>query len=236
MTEGKWLLNTDPINMIKGLEQRGFDLPRRRRLFGCACCRRVWPLLQWEVARRAVELSEAFSYGKVTEAEFLAHGKALDFADIEDQLAGTAHTQLSACVVGAIASARCLLSLHVQLLYVVMSTSTDVSRDYMPNPRCNEVLGRTVGFDHAELAVKANLLRDVFGNPYRAVKFNPAWRTTAVLSIARTMHENREFSEMPSLGDGLRAAGCDYDAILSHCRSGPHALGCWVVDLVLGKM
>jgi hypothetical protein len=31
-------------------------------------------------------------------------------------------------------------------------------------------------------------------------------------------------------------AGCDADAVLAHCRGpGPHARGCWVVDLILSK-
>jgi hypothetical protein len=34
----------------------------------------------------------------------------------------------------------------------------------------------------------------------------------------------------------LQDAGCEDEAVLSHCRSdGPHVRGCWVVDLVLGK-
>jgi hypothetical protein len=50
------------------------------------------------------------------------------------------------------------------------------------------------------------------------------------------MYDSRSFSAMPILVDALQDAGCDCDEILSHCRGeGPHARGCWVVDLVLGK-
>ncbi|MBM3980898.1 MAG: hypothetical protein FJ304_11545 [Planctomycetes bacterium] len=80
------------------------------------------------------------------------------------------------------------------------------------------------------------LLRDIFGNPFRPVTFDPAWRTDTATTLARQMYEAREFGAMPILADALQDAGCDNDDILSHCRGkGPHVRGCWVVDLVLGK-
>jgi hypothetical protein len=79
-------------------------------------------------------------------------------------------------------------------------------------------------------------LRDIFGNPCRQVTFDPAWRTPAVVALARTMYDERQFGEMPFLGDALEEAGCISDQILSHCRGpGPHVRGCWVIDLILGK-
>lgn len=88
-----------------------------------------------------------------------------------------------------------------------------------------------------ELAVHANLFRDLFGNPFRPVAFSPEWRTDTAIALARTMYESRDFSAMPILADALQDAGCDNDDVLSHCRSAnPHARGCWVVDEVLGKV
>ena len=81
-----------------------------------------------------------------------------------------------------------------------------------------------------------DVLRDVFGNPFRPVAFGAAWRTDTAVSIARGMYESRDFGAMPILADALEDAGCDNDDLLAHCRgSGPHVRGCWVVDLVLGK-
>ncbi len=80
------------------------------------------------------------------------------------------------------------------------------------------------------------LLHDIFGNPFRPVRFPPEWRTDTVLGLARQMYESRDFSAMPILADALQDAGCDNDHMLDHCRGpGPHIGGCWVVDLVLGK-
>jgi hypothetical protein len=87
-----------------------------------------------------------------------------------------------------------------------------------------------------EFAAQADLLREIFGNPFRPVTFSPQWRTDTAVSLARTMYESRDFSAMPILADALQDAGCDSAEILDHCRGpGPHVRGCWVVDLVLGK-
>jgi hypothetical protein len=82
----------------------------------------------------------------------------------------------------------------------------------------------------------AHLIRDVFGNPFRAVTPHPDWLTPSAVAIARQMYESREFSAMPILADALQDAGCEDEQLLGHCRGpGPHVRGCWVVDLVLGK-
>jgi hypothetical protein len=88
----------------------------------------------------------------------------------------------------------------------------------------------------SELAIQAALLRDIFGNPFRPVAFDPLWRTSTAVGLARTMFESRDFAAMPVLADALEEAGCDNADVLAHCRGpGPHVRGCWVVDLVLGK-
>jgi hypothetical protein len=51
------------------------------------------------------------------------------------------------------------------------------------------------------------------------------------------MYKSRDFTPMPILADALQDAGCDNAEILAHCRGdSPHIRGCWVVDLVLGKL
>ncbi|WP_232069784.1 hypothetical protein [Gemmata massiliana] len=83
---------------------------------------------------------------------------------------------------------------------------------------------------------QSNLVRDIFGNPFRPVLFSPSWRTTTATTLVARMYESREFGAMPILADALQDAGCDSADVLDHCRGpGPHVRGCWVVDLVLGK-
>ena len=89
----------------------------------------------------------------------------------------------------------------------------------------------------AESAAHCELIRDIFGNPFRLALFSPAWRTDTTVSVARGMYEARDFSAMPILADALQDAGCDNDDILTHCRDPKqvHVHGCWAVDLVLDK-
>ena len=88
----------------------------------------------------------------------------------------------------------------------------------------------------ARLHVVAAYLRDIFGNPFRPVAFDTAWRTENTVGLAARLYEERDFAAMPILADALEESGCDNPDILSHCREpGVHVRGCWVVDLVLGK-
>jgi hypothetical protein len=88
-----------------------------------------------------------------------------------------------------------------------------------------------------ERAAQCELLRDIFGNPFRDLSFSPAWHTDAAVALACQMYESRDFGAMPILADAFQDAGCEDEAILSHCRDANqvHVRGCWVVDLVLGK-
>jgi hypothetical protein len=86
------------------------------------------------------------------------------------------------------------------------------------------------------LQAPAELLRDIFGNPFRPVTADPSWLTSTVVALARGIYDDRAFDRLPILADALQDAGCDHADILAHCRSDdPHARGCWVVDLLLGK-
>ena len=83
---------------------------------------------------------------------------------------------------------------------------------------------------------QAALLRDIFGNPFRPVAFDPAWRTADTIGIAARMYDSRDFAAMPILADALEEAGCTSPDVLLHAREpGVHVRGCWVVDGVLGK-
>ena len=87
-----------------------------------------------------------------------------------------------------------------------------------------------------EALVQAGLLREIIGNPFRSPTFAPAWRSAAVIGIARAIYADRAFDRMPILADALQDAGCDHADVLEHCRGpGPHVRGCWVVDLLRGK-
>ena len=237
VTEKKWLKSPHLSIMIRFLEQQA---GRRRRLllFGCACCRRVWDLLQSESARRIVELSEARADGEANETELISAADSPDFACVDSLFArqSKTETQLSARVVDALEAVRHLVEIPVDIGLIAQNTSGDKSHDFILSHRNNYGIGIGVRRDEAEFAEKARLLRDIFGNPFRPVFFDPCWRTERAVGLAMKIYSERDFSLLSALADTLRDAGCDNDAILNHCRGGEsHVRGCWVIDLILDK-
>jgi|AGTN01.2.fsa_nt_gi hypothetical protein len=111
---------------------------------------------------------------------------------------------------------------------------------------------------------KADLLRDIVGNPWWQAKLavcgcerktawpkacdhcclrgQPACLTPQALSLANAAYDDRrpggtlDPASLAVLSDALEEAGCGSVELLAHLRSqGPHVRGCWALDLVLGK-
>jgi hypothetical protein len=126
---------------------------------------------------------------------------------------------------GAVLIGACSPILHALAVGQSISDVAEAAQAALAGERC----------ETDELAVQCSILHDIFGNPFRPVAFDPAWRTDTAVSLARGMYDSREFGAMPILADALQDAGCEDEQILLHCReSGPHVRGCWVCDLVLG--
>jgi hypothetical protein len=92
----------------------------------------------------------------------------------------------------------------------------------------------------AEAASQCELLRCIFGDPFRPLTSLPpsvlAWNDGTVVKLAGAIYEERAFDRLPMLADALEDAGCRDAEILAHLRHpGPHARGCWVVDLLTGR-
>ena len=88
----------------------------------------------------------------------------------------------------------------------------------------------------AERRAQCDLLRCIFGNPFRPPTIAPAWLTPAVHDLARLIYDDRRFDLMPILGAALSDAGCRDAVVLGHCvATTPHVRGCHVVDLLLNK-
>jgi hypothetical protein len=97
---------------------------------------------------------------------------------------------------------------------------------------------RTAWGNHTPpVPTQADIVREIFENPFRPVTFDTAWRTSDVMLLANGIYADRAFDRMPILADALQDAGCDNEDILGHCRdaSATHVRGCWALDLVLGK-
>jgi hypothetical protein len=90
-----------------------------------------------------------------------------------------------------------------------------------------------------EWVKQAAALRDIVGNPFHPIALANLWKQWQdglVVRLAQSLYEERAFDLLPILADALEEAGCDNAEILDHLRRpGPHARGCWVLDLLLGK-
>ncbi|WP_227254493.1 hypothetical protein [Frigoriglobus tundricola] len=188
---------------------------RKLRLYGCAACRRIWELMD-AASRGAVVASEQFADGLISEEQLDLRSAAAE-ETYEDAVID--NDDLKAHVTHAASySSSPSLALHV------LAEALDA------------ILPAAPGGATEECAAQADLLRDIFGNPFRPIAINPAWLTSDVLALARGIYDERAFDRMPILADALQDAGCDNIDVLNHCRGdGLHVRGCWVVDMVLGK-
>jgi len=89
----------------------------------------------------------------------------------------------------------------------------------------NRALGISLAEDSAEIATRAALLRDIFGNPWRQDlilhdELRPwlRWHDGLIHALARTIYDEHRFLDMPILADALEEAGCQDEDILRHCR------------------
>ncbi len=209
MTEAEWLVATDPTFLLTALsEGSGLGISERKaRLFGCCIRHRIWPVLCDERSRHALDVSERFADGLATPDELVAAKKdAFAAAEAVQSSFGGDSEQYQAAA---------------GLLWAISPESKRNLR---------------AGLWSADPTDVCNFLRDIFGNPFRPVSLDPAWRTSTVLALASGIYEERAFDRLPILADALQDAGCDHADILTHCGgSGPHVRGCWVIDLVLGK-
>jgi hypothetical protein len=213
VTEAEWLACEEPFTLLGFLGDQACG--RRLRLLAAGCCRKLWHRLTDERCRTAIEICEQYADGAASKTELLD----AEFAETAAAFALNEHPW-SPQLAGSIAKA-CATENLWRAVYEVAGNM----RLFVPEA------------EHAQKYLwQAAALRDIFGNPFRPVCFDVAWRTSTAVALACGMYEAREFSAMPILADALQDAGCARAEILDHCRGhGPHVRGCWVVDLVLGK-
>jgi hypothetical protein len=227
------------------------------RLFACSCCRSFWHLFTDQHARQAVEVAERFADGQASLDELAAAGHSAGEAeraamscileltggrawhgplplppDLEaaQQARGTA-----AAAVAAAATINLGRAAEKAALECVLAAGVGKERWDDDRP-----------VQHAVEAMQCDLLRDLFGNPFRPVTLDPSlltWDSGLVVALARAAFDERQLSSghldpdrLAVLVDTLEEAGCDDADILGHLRGpGPHVRGCWPLDLLLGK-
>jgi hypothetical protein len=246
MTEAEWFTCADPDRMQEFLRRAARPSDRKFRLFGSACCRRIWSLLERR-NRQAVEIIERFADGLATEADLrqardvARQGRDAARAVLESGGTATGGAWLGACATlhGAAAGTAWKAALHAAdsaaeaSSWVTAATATGAARR-----RADADADQTAPWTAARKATltgeereQATLLRDIFGNPFRPYPTAPFW-SGAVLRLAEALYAGADCAF--ALHDALLEAG---HADLAHHFHGRqwHPKGCSVVDLILGK-
>ena len=219
MTEAEWLACRDLKKMIRKVDPHRFD--RKLRLFAVACCRRVGHLLRDDEAKHFLGLVEEVADG--------ADGPE-SLRQLSDEI--TIYTFAERAVTNA-AALDCASWQAAADSYRRAAQDAEAAAGYAVEGTAGREEYETRG---RERAVQFDILRDIFGNPFRPVALAPSWLTSTVLALAEGIYAERAFDRLPILADALMDAGCDNDDVLNHCRSsGPHVRGCWVVDLLTGR-
>lgn len=223
MTEQEWLESKDPQGLLDWFLPRRTLSERKLRLFGAACCRRIWSLLADPKSRRAVEVVENWVDGWATEAERIEADRTAD--------------EFSASSISGFLAANTVVCFRSDRHQNVRNTSAWVLEALAWADPNNEKAVR------AEAEHQATLLRDIIGNPFHPVTLDSAFLPGRIRALAQEIYENRQMpmgtfdpSRMKLLGDALVEPGCHNEEVIIHCQSNtPHVRGCWVVDLLLGR-
>jgi len=217
MTEEEWLTSADMESMLNCLVTVRFpkvepcnwhEGERKKRLFVAGCLRRVAALLPAEY-RALTELIELHADGLV---DVTTRRKVVSAAERVEWD-------------------------HNNLLFAINYDDIGLFCHHAASIATEAIPGGGDNTRNAESLKHAALLREIFGNPFRPVGFDPAWRTSDAMALATGIYDGRAFDRMPILADALQEAGCDNDDLLRHCRDpdANHVRGCWALDLVLGK-
>jgi hypothetical protein len=214
MTEAEWLNSQNQLDLLKFI--RGQASERKLRLFACAAIRREWEWLIRKRNRSAVEVAERFADGLAPQSEMKkARGRAFDKYESWGERFNTLR--------------NANITYALQNSVAVGSDDAWTAAKSVTATACNRD--------------ECDLLRCIFGNPFRPVCLDPAWRTPTAIDLALAAYTERllpsgnlEPARLLVVADALEDAGCTDAVHLGHLRGpGPHARGCWPVDLLLGK-
>jgi len=204
---------------------------RRMRLVGVALLRMVWDDVP-PGAKKAIEAAELHTDGLISDEELSAAG------DLAGEGFDLKHRP----------GRRDQNKRREYALYDLAWSASEIARydDEGGWPYWQRILQMSVLFGHCyeRLGIEeedvqpaiCHRIRDIYGNPFQEVDYDPNWVTSEVDELAREIHQQGAYQRMPELADALQYGGCTDAQILNHCNSEEvHVRGCWVVDLLLGK-
>jgi hypothetical protein len=228
MTGKQWLKSVDPEEMGEFYGERFTE--RKARLIMLACCQRHPKYLKHKAVRPVIEaLVDHYADPKKPDKAFDSAKIRKLHAKLHEYGSSTRSGATRGVAFGVIEAAEpksVMKELDESFEYLVFSCTYDIAAGVENDEPPSE-----------ESARQAGIMREVLGNPFTPVVFEPVWRTDTVAAMARQIYETEDFSAMPILADALQDAGCEQVEILKHCRDEKqtHVRGCWVLDLILGK-
>jgi hypothetical protein len=230
MKESEWLACGDPLKMLPVAKGRKARV-RGAKLFAAACCRRAWADLADPRSRAAVEALEQFADGpgKQPDKNALKAVWVVAKGAVEDaeEMSRPFWAARAACCAAEPTEAWWAAKGAADRWLDAVETA-----DAGPDRAARE----------KEAAALADLLRDVFGNPFRPVTIDPAALTPVVLSLARAAYQERQLpageldpARLAVLADALEEAGAAGELLAHLRRTGPHVRGCWAIEACLGR-
>jgi hypothetical protein len=241
VTEADWLVCAKPGPMLRELEWQGKLSSRKQQLWVCSCVKRLGHLLLDERLRAGVVARDMYADDLVSTHELRAAEAAARQAreqtplppgfgsGIDGIVPAAAPVWAAFAAVAAVEGSRALQLVPICVLEAVRCEASSALREAVSHDWAEATAA-------AEWMAQADLVRDVFGNPFRPVALSPSGLTPTVTGLAEAIYREEAFDRMPVLADALEEAGCSDPDLPGHLRSpGPHVRGCWALDLILGK-
>jgi hypothetical protein len=233
MTEIQWLVSQDLWAMLSLVAGRlGM---RKLRLFQCACLRRIWHVLTSHGSRQLVEDLERV----VDEAH---EGELASLSTLSPRSFTAPFWQpekmASATVIQVVRQAAAEVGPGEP------GKQADLLRCIAGNPFRPITRRELTVFPDASdrpLTPAVPASRRLGANAWNPERL--AWNSEVIPQLAQAVYADRHLpdgaldgSRLLVLADALEEAGGIHEALITHCRQqGPHARGCFVLDLILAK-
>jgi hypothetical protein len=245
VTEIEWASSVDPDWMLRWMEDEGRLEDRKLRLFCCACCHRMWGQMG-PYSRSAVDVAERFADGLAGEVELEEARMALNAgdrgrqvhrdmfpidtyrrlvsapdSDIDENAREDMLQRFGGALQETMAFSKAQGPMH-RLAYAAVDASRFVSSDITQHLDEPELT--------SEKAAHAELVRHIFGNPFRPVVLASILQTN-VIELAKRLYDGK--GSAAELAESLNAAG--EEDLAEHFSHDDHPKGCWALDAILGK-
>jgi hypothetical protein len=224
MDEAFWLVCNEPEPMLEYLIAKPSD--RKLRLFAVAYYRHIGHLFTDTRSWEAVEFADQYADGRATTKQLNDHdwGTSKEPTYVVSANAWEAAAATSAYGIQLVVQAMIASDQEARAVWESAFKQTvqqgkglleaKVAADTVAPA---EWVARQQTAERDEQRFQCNLLRDIVGNPFRPVTFDPSWRSANVVSLAQTIYDERAFDRMGILADALEESGCTNQGEIVKC-------------------